>query len=157
MLKNSNNHSDIEAGITRGRRPFREVSLTKLFKKNYEYEGFYSGEKVDLTDEENSNSTRIKEVRLEEIRKGETETLGTVPTIEVSTITPPIVLEALSNQGNQSSQSSQSTITSSLVHTQSRNQGRSMVDEMRLPIFRGDGSEDPDQHRFLCEDVWSIK
>jgi hypothetical protein len=32
-----------------------------------------------------------------------------------------------------------------------------MEDEMRLPIFRGDGSEDPDQHWFLCEDVWNIK
>jgi hypothetical protein len=27
---------------------------------------------------------------------------------------------------------------------------------MRLPIFRGDGSEDPDQHWFLCEVVWNI-
>ena len=32
-----------------------------------------------------------------------------------------------------------------------------MVDEMRLPTFRGDGSEDLDHHRFLCEVVWSIK
>jgi hypothetical protein len=32
-----------------------------------------------------------------------------------------------------------------------------MVDEMRLPIFMGDGSEDPDQHWFLCEAVWNIK
>jgi hypothetical protein len=32
-----------------------------------------------------------------------------------------------------------------------------MADEMRLPVFRGDGSEDPDQHSFLCEAVWSIK
>jgi hypothetical protein len=32
-----------------------------------------------------------------------------------------------------------------------------MADEMRLPTFRGDGSEDPDQHWFLCEAVWSIK
>jgi hypothetical protein len=32
-----------------------------------------------------------------------------------------------------------------------------MADEMRLPTFRGDGSEDPDQHRFLCEVVWSIR
>jgi hypothetical protein len=31
-----------------------------------------------------------------------------------------------------------------------------MVDEMRLPIFRGDGSEDPDQHWFLCEAIWNI-
>jgi hypothetical protein len=32
-----------------------------------------------------------------------------------------------------------------------------MVDEMRLPIFRGDGFKDPDQHWFLCEVVWNIK
>jgi hypothetical protein len=32
-----------------------------------------------------------------------------------------------------------------------------MEDEMRLPIFRGDGSEDPDQNRFLFEAVWNIK
>jgi hypothetical protein len=32
-----------------------------------------------------------------------------------------------------------------------------MADEMRLSTFRGDGSEDPDQHWFLCEVVWSIK
>jgi hypothetical protein len=32
-----------------------------------------------------------------------------------------------------------------------------MEDEMRLPIFRGDGSEDPDQHWILCEVVWSVK
>jgi hypothetical protein len=31
-----------------------------------------------------------------------------------------------------------------------------MADEMRLPIFRGDGSEDPNQHRFLCEAIWNI-
>jgi hypothetical protein len=32
-----------------------------------------------------------------------------------------------------------------------------MVDEMRLPMFRGDGSEDHDQHWFLCEAVCNIK
>ena len=32
-----------------------------------------------------------------------------------------------------------------------------MEDEMRLPIFRGDGSEDPYQHWFLCEAIWNIK
>ena len=32
-----------------------------------------------------------------------------------------------------------------------------MEDEMRLCIFKGDGSEDPDQHQFLCDNVWSIK
>jgi hypothetical protein len=32
-----------------------------------------------------------------------------------------------------------------------------MEDEMRLPIFRGDGSEYPDQHLFLRESIWNIK
>ena len=32
-----------------------------------------------------------------------------------------------------------------------------MADEMRLPIFRGDGSEDLDQHSFLCESIWNFK
>jgi hypothetical protein len=32
-----------------------------------------------------------------------------------------------------------------------------MEDEMRLPIFKGDGSEDLDHHWFLCETVWNIK
>jgi hypothetical protein len=32
-----------------------------------------------------------------------------------------------------------------------------MEDEMRLLIFKGDGSENSDQHWFLCEAVWSIK
>jgi hypothetical protein len=32
-----------------------------------------------------------------------------------------------------------------------------MEDEMRLPTFKGDGSEDPNQHYLLCEAVWTIK
>jgi hypothetical protein len=79
------------------------------------------------------------------------------PTVEVSISTPLISLAALSNQSNQSNQSTQSTVTISLVHTQSRKQKRSMEDEIRLPIFRGDRSEDPEQHWFLCEALSSIK
>jgi hypothetical protein len=32
-----------------------------------------------------------------------------------------------------------------------------MAGEMRLPIFRGYGSEDPDQHWFLYEAIWMTK
>ena len=35
--------------------------------------------------------------------------------------------------------------TSTRVHTPLRYLGSSMADEMRLPIFKGDGSEDSDQ------------
>jgi hypothetical protein len=31
-----------------------------------------------------------------------------------------------------------------------------MADEMRLLTLKGDGSEDPEKHWFLCEAVWSI-
>jgi hypothetical protein len=96
--------------------------------------------------EEHSKSARVEEEWTEKLRREESITSGTAPTVEVSTITPPIVLVALSSQHSQSYQNTQSTVTSSSVHTQSGNLGRSMVDEMRLPIFRGDGSVDPNQH-----------
>ena len=32
-----------------------------------------------------------------------------------------------------------------------------MVDDMKLPIFRGSGLEDPEQHRFLCKAIWNVK
>jgi hypothetical protein len=79
-----------------------------------------------------------------------------VLTIEISTITPPVVLVTLRNQSNLSYQSTQRTGTSGSTHTQSGNPGRSMEDEIRLPTFKGDGSKDHDQHWFLCEVVWSI-
>jgi hypothetical protein len=79
-----------------------------------------------------------------------------VQTVEVSAITPPFVLTTLINQSNPSYQNTQSTGTSCSVHTQSGSLGRPMVDEMRLPTFRGDGYENPDQNWFLCEVLWSI-
>jgi hypothetical protein len=42
----------------RSGRVFREVPLVNLFKKNYGEEGFYSGEEVDLIDEEHSEVSR---------------------------------------------------------------------------------------------------
>jgi hypothetical protein len=69
-----------------------------------------------------------------------------VPTVELSIITPPVISAALSSQRNQSNQITHSTVTNSFIHIQSRKQGKSMADEMRLPIFRGNGSEDPNQH-----------
>ena len=32
-----------------------------------------------------------------------------------------------------------------------------MGDDIKLLVFQGIGTEDPDQHFFLCEVVWSIK
>jgi hypothetical protein len=32
-----------------------------------------------------------------------------------------------------------------------------MGDDMKLPVFKGLGLEDPEQHWFRCEAVWSVK
>ena len=32
-----------------------------------------------------------------------------------------------------------------------------MGDDMKLPTFKDTGAEDPEQHWFLCEAVWTIK
>jgi hypothetical protein len=157
MFKNSDSDNNTEAGHMNIGRAFREVPLANLFKQNYGDESFYSGEEANLTDEEHSESAREEEGKVEGPHWEEPETSGTASTIEVSTIIPPVVSATLSNQSNQSHQSALRTVTSSPPHTQSGNLGIPMADEMRLPTFRGDGSEDPDQHWFLCEAVWSIK
>jgi hypothetical protein len=62
-----------------------------LFKKNYGEEGFYTGEEVYLTDEENPEPTRTEKGEVEELCQSETETSGTAQTTEVSNVNPPVV------------------------------------------------------------------
>ena len=62
MFNNLDNDSDTEARHMRIGRSFREFPLANLFKQNYRDEGFYSGEEVYLTDKENLESARTKEV-----------------------------------------------------------------------------------------------
>ena len=144
MFKNSNNDNDTKVGHMCSGRAFREVHLANLFKKNYGDEGFYSGDEADMMDEEHSKPVGTEEGKVEEPLQEETKTSRTTQTAEVSTIIPPVDSVALRNQSNTSHQSVQSTATSSPPHTQSGTLGRSMEDEMRLPISRGDGSEDLD-------------
>jgi hypothetical protein len=143
MFKNSDSDSDIEDGHVHNGRVFRGVHLENMFKKNYEKEGFYNGEEADLTDEERAEPSRPEEGATEELHQDKTKKLGTVQVVEISIINPPIVSTTL---GNQIHQSPESVTISSSTSTQTRNPGSSMADEMRFPIFRGDGSEDPDQH-----------
>ena len=157
MFRNSENDNDTKAGHTRSGKIFKGIHVENLFKKNYKEEGFYSGEEADLTDEEHSEPIRAEEEAAEELHRNEPETLGTAQNTEVSNINPPIVLEMISNQNIQKHQSPHGTITSSSTSIQTRNLGNFMADKMRLPIFRGDGFEDLDQHWFLCEAIWNIK
>ena len=77
------------------------------------------------------------------MRQSEPENSGTARTTEVSNVNPPAIPIVPSSQNNQNHQSPQSTVIGSLAYTQTRSLVISMADEMRLPIFRGDGSEDP--------------
>ena len=61
MFKISDSDNDTEARHTCSGKVFRGVHLENLFKKNYEEEGFYSGEEVDLIDEEHPEPTRKEE------------------------------------------------------------------------------------------------
>jgi hypothetical protein len=88
MFKISDSDNDIEAGHTRSGNVFRGAHLENLFKKNYGEEGFYSGEEVDLTNEEHLEPTRTEEGEVEELRQSEPETLGTARTTEVSNVNP---------------------------------------------------------------------
>jgi hypothetical protein len=97
MFKNSDSDNDTEAGHTRSGRAFREVHLANLFKQNYGDEGFYSGEEVDLTDEEHSKPAMAEEGKSEEPHRDELETSGTAHTAEVSTINSPVDSITLSN------------------------------------------------------------
>jgi hypothetical protein len=121
MFKNSDSDSDTEVGHRRSGRSFKKVPLENLFKKSYgplaPDEDFYSGEEAERSDEEYSEFARVEKVETGELRQEEPENSGTVPTVEVSIINPPVVLAALSNQSNKSNQSTHSIVTSSLVHT----------------------------------------
>jgi hypothetical protein len=149
MFKNSDSDIDTKVGHTHNGKIFREAPLINLFERSHEPleqdEGFYSGEEEELLNEEHLESAREEEGKNEEPLREESETSGTALTVEVCTITP-FVLVASSNQSSQSHQINQKTVTSSSTHTQSSTLGISMEYEMRLPIFRGDGSKDPDQH-----------
>jgi hypothetical protein len=157
MFRNSDNDSDTEDGHMLSGIFFRGVHLENLFKKSCREEGFYSGEELDLTDKEHLEPTRTEEGKAEELRQSETETSGNDQIIEVSNINPPVFSIAPRSQNSQNHQSLQSVVTSNSAYTQTGSLGNSMEDEMRLPIFRRDVSEDVDQHWFLCEAVWNIK
>jgi hypothetical protein len=96
---------------------FRVVRLANLFRQKYGDEGFYSGEEVDLMDEENLEPTGTEEGKAEEIRREEPETLETGQTVEASTIILLVDSIVLSNQSNPIHQSFQRNFTSSPPHT----------------------------------------
>jgi hypothetical protein len=52
MFRNLDSDNDTKVGHTHSGKVFIGIHLENLFKKNYGGEGFYSGEEVDMTDEE---------------------------------------------------------------------------------------------------------
>jgi len=83
------------------------------------------------------------------------EWLGTPEQVKAPVVRPVTLIESGSDtrtetqKGNIANQPASSGTTSK----------QPMVggSEMRLPLFHGNGSEDPQQHWFLCEAVWRVK
>ena len=100
----------------------------------------------------------------------ETSESAEVPSVRNPPITPqqrPIIPENLSQFESNPSLSipvtGQSTPVSSLLPTTSpppsppKSQMAHVHDDIKLPVFKGTGSEDPEQFWFLCEAVWTAK
>jgi hypothetical protein len=64
--------------------------------------------------------------------------------------------QSSSNQSSGSSAQSQSQPTSPRGGTTQRNMA-GVDNTLRLPEFQGVGSEDPEQHLFVCETIWAAK
>jgi hypothetical protein len=100
MFKDSDSDNDTNIRHMCNGRTFREVPRVNLFeqsRKPAQEEGFYSGEEEELMTDENSQSAREEEEKTEEPRREESKTSKTMQTIEVSTITSPVVSTTLSN------------------------------------------------------------
>ena len=106
--------------------------------------------------------TKYPPVNPTELEPEETPSVGNPP------VTPqrrPIILEnPLQSESNPSMSipvAGQSTPVSYPPPTTSPPPPRSamahMNDDIKLPIFKGTGSEDPEQFWFLCEAVWTAK
>lgn len=59
-----------------------------------------------------------------------------------------------SSSSSQTLPSGQKTPTSQQTQLPQRN---AMEDDIKLPVFRGTGLENLDQHWFLCEAMWNVK
>ena len=70
-FRNLDSENETEVGHTCSGRVFKGVHPENLFKKNYREKGFYSGEEVDLTNEEHPKPTKIEEGEVEELRQRE--------------------------------------------------------------------------------------
>ena len=86
------------------------------------------------------------------------------PSVRNPPITPqqrPIIPENLSQSKSNPSLSipviGQSSPASSNPSSPPRSQMAHVHDDIKLPVFKGTGSEDPEQFWFLCEAVWTGK
>ena len=87
-----------------------------------------------------------------------------VPSVRNHPIAPqqrPIIPENLSQYESNPSSSipvaGQSSPASSNPSSSPRSQMAHAHDDIKLPVFKGTGSEDPEQFWFLCEAVWTAK
>ena len=81
---------------------------------------------------------------------------------QVRVITPPNTLGGQGNptasvQSGSSSQNMGGSQGTPLVQLPQQVHRNKMVDDIKLPMFKGTGLEDPGQHWFVCKEVWNVK
>ena len=91
----------------------------------------------------------------EESESEETHFVRNPPrTLQCISVTPEKPLQSESNPSPSIPVAGQSTPVSS---PPPRSIMAHMVDDIKLPVFKGTGSKDPEQFWFLCEAVWTTK
>ena len=104
--------------------------------------------------EDSSNSTR------EQSQSNRERTIGGIPYHPYTPQKPTGTQNNTAGTPSSSSHTVHTTFTPpSGSNTTNQNPPRRnrMGDDMKLPTFKGTGEEDPEQHWFLCEAVWTIK
>ena len=118
---------------------------------DYEYDNAHqlrSGKtyKVDHGDHFEHRRSNISEPRLNSPSNSRKESVLIPPILQKLFVNPPITSQTPPRgQGQPPTQ-----------NTQPPRRNR-MGDDMKLPIFKGSRLEDPEQHWFLCESMWSVK
>ena len=109
-------------------------------------------------------ATASTPVNPEESDSKENPSVGNPPvTPQCRSATPEIPSQSESQPGpsipptGQSAPVNPSPSTSCPSPNPPRNPMAHLIDDIKLPIFKGTGSEDPEQFWFLCEAVWNAK
>ena len=106
-------------------------------------------------------ATASSPVNPEESDSEENPSIGNPPVTLQRSVVPPEIPSQSDSQPSPSisaiAQSVPVNPSPSTSYPPPRTSMAHLVDDIKLPVFKGTGSEDPEQFWFLCEAVWNAK